>query len=61
MDISIADTLFQSSCIMCRGNQGFVGHEAHAIFGDLFSKKEYKIRYKSEYLFMAPPRAGEGP
>jgi len=46
---------------------GFVGPEAHTIFGALFIKKktnkqtnyECKIRYKNEYLCRAPPRSLE--
>jgi len=43
---------------------GFVGPEAHTSFGALKKKTkqnyEWKIRYKSEYLYRAPPRALEG-
>jgi hypothetical protein len=30
-------------------------------FWDLYCGKEYKIKYKSEYLFLSPHRALEGP
>lgn len=47
---------------MCRGSPGFVGPEAYRIFwGPLLEKKEYEIRYESEYLFRARHRAVEGP
>jgi len=46
-------------------NPGFVWPEAYKIFVVVFVKKdtkkyEYRIRYKSECLFRAPPRALEG-
>jgi len=47
---------------MFRGGYRFCGSEAHTSFGALFIKKNYecKIRYKSEYLCRACPRALEG-
>ena len=43
---------------------GFVGPELMQVLGTLLWKRiqnyEYKIKYKSEYLFLAPHRALEG-
>ena len=41
---------------------GFVWPEAYTISGNPLKKQDYKhkIRYKSEYLFRAPPRTLEG-
>ena len=44
--------------------QVFFWPEAYTIFGTLFKKRiqnyKYKVRYESEYLFRAHPRALEG-
>jgi hypothetical protein len=43
-----------------RVDPGFVWSEAYTISGAPLKKLQYKIRYKSGYLFTAPPRVLEG-
>jgi len=46
---------------MCKAVQVLWGQKLILFLGAPFRKKEYKIRYESEYLFRAPPGAIEGP